>query len=72
MFAADKKIVEPACLDWALWSVGNYADKLTQQFLIKPADLTLDPEHLPIVPEQLEARLKDIETAERALKGAHD
>jgi hypothetical protein len=67
-FAADEKIVKPVCLDWASWYVGSCADKFTWQLLIKSADVVLDPEHLPMVRQQLEARLKDIETAERALQ----
>jgi hypothetical protein len=67
-FAADEKIVKPVCIDWASFVVGSCADKFTWQLLLKQADLVLDPEHLPIVREQLEAQLKDIETAEQALK----
>ena len=67
-FAADEKIIQPVCLDWASWYVGSCADHFTHQLLIKSAEMVLDPEHLPVVRQQLEARLKDIETAERALE----
>jgi hypothetical protein len=67
-FAADEKIVEPVCIDWLSTAVGSCADEFTWQLLIKPADLTLDAEHLPIVRQQLEAQLRDIEKAEEALR----
>lgn len=67
-FAADEKIIQPVCLDWASWYVGSCADFFTHELLIKSADMVLDPEDLPIVREQLEWRLKEIETAERALE----
>jgi hypothetical protein len=66
-FAADEMIVEAQCLDWASWYVGSCADNFTHALLIKSAELVFDAEHLPIVRQELEARLKDIETAEQAL-----
>jgi hypothetical protein len=67
-FAADEKIIKPVCIDAASFVVGSCADKFTWQLLLKAADLALDAEHLPIVRQQLEAQLKDIETAEQTLR----
>lgn len=39
---------------------------------IDPGTVVVDPEHLPALREQLEARLKDIDAAEQALKERED
>ena len=67
VFAADEKIVNPVCFDWT-WYEGSCADKFTWVLVLKSADMVLDPEHLPILRQELEARLKEIDSAEQALE----
>jgi hypothetical protein len=65
--ASDEKIIKPVCLDAASFYVGSCFDFFTTALLVKTATIAaLDAEQLPALREHLEARLKEIDDAERA------
>jgi hypothetical protein len=67
--ASDEKIIKGVCLDPASFVVGSCLDFFTTAILVKPAAIEfLDAEQLPVLREQLDARLKEIDAAEQALK----
>ena len=66
----DEPIIKGVCVDPASIVNASCADKFTWYLLlVRAAPASLDAEQLPILRQQLEARLKEVDDAERALKG---
>ena len=67
--ASDERFIQPVCLDEASFIQGSCLDDFTTAILLTSAPIAaLDAEQLPRLREQLEARLKEVDAAEQALR----
>jgi hypothetical protein len=67
--AGDEPVIKGVCIDPASFVNASCADKFTWYLLlVRAAPASLDAEQLPILRQELEARLKEVDDTERALK----
>jgi hypothetical protein len=66
--AGPEKIVKGVCVDWASFQVASCYDEFSWYVMVVPAQSVVSADQLPILRQQIEARLEEIAKAEQAVE----